>query len=324
MTAQLPLLPPAPPTVGGVEQVALDRLPPDDAMDGEPYAALVESLRRWGGLHPILVRAVGGGLRYDDPKTMVNGRRRIKAMRRLRREAKADLDKLALLSAGGDQNLMEIPGYPEAYARYRGLQHVPVRVISDPEGTLQDGRTEVLLVATNAVAQDNPQADFRALTFLVARLTAGGATEAEAVKRVASATGLSVQTVKQRLRLADLSPELQDDFLAGRLGYAVALHASRLGPGAQARLSGLLDAGEAATLALVKQAKRDAVAEHQASLLDLLPVPGPEPGDDPGDPDLLTRAGLLHRELVQIKIPVVQEAAHMIAALLKRIEGEGE
>jgi len=196
---------------------------------------------------------------------------------------------------------------------------VAVRVISDPEGTLQDGRSEALAVMTNAVRADNPATDFRNLAYLVALLVGRGDTEREAIAEVARTTGLATGTVKQRLRLLDLTPDLQDDFLAGRLGYTVALHASRLGPDGQARLEALLDAGEPATLAVVKQAKREAVKQHQAALFDGLPEPAPAAGAWPVD-DLVVRAGALAATLAAIKMPILQEASATIEALLDRLK----
>jgi ParB-like chromosome segregation protein Spo0J len=329
VTVQLPLIPETPPVLSDMTLVPLDRFPPDEAMEGQPYPRLIDSVRRWGVLDPVLIRAVGGALDYANPKTLVAGRRRIKTARLLVAEARHAMEKAARASPvpkGGDLNAD--PVYRAAYERWRDLQRLPVRVVSDPEGTLTDGRTEALAVMTNAVRQDNPATDFRAISFLVARFVAEGLSERAALAEVASATGLAPGTVKQRLRLLDLSPALQDDFMAGRLPYSVALQASRLGNESQTLFAQMLDDGERATLELVKQAKRDAVKQHQQDFLGALPDPpeGPVPQwpGAPGTDGLLVRAEALAQQLGAIKMPITQEAASTIEALLDRIREQGD
>jgi len=317
---QLPLIPVRPPTLGNMEPVSLDQLPPDEALLGPPpSAALVESIRRWGVLTPILVRAVGGQLQYYNPDTLVSGRRRIKALRALHAEAHAAMlraAKAAKLPPGADLN--QDPAYRTAYEQWRDRNHVPARVISDPEGTLTDGRTEALVVMTNAVRSDNPATDLRALANLLDQLTRAGLSEKACLAEASKVTGLATGTVKQRIRLLDLSPELQDDFFAGRLGYTVALHASRLGPDGQALLAERLDAGNPATLDLVKAAKRDSVRATQTALVDALPdlpnLTGRREADLPG------HARSLAEHLAEIKMPIMQEAAGVIRDLLAALE----
>ena len=284
-------------------------------MDGPPPSAqLVESIRRWGVLEPVLVRAVGGSLHYGDPATLISGRRRIKAVRLLQDEYRAAMRKASAKLATGD-DLTTDPVYRAAYERLRDFQRVPVRVVSDPEGVANDGRTEALLVATNAVRADNPQADLKALARLLDRLTHEGHCEKECLTEAANATGLAAGTVKQRLRLLELTPELQDDFLAGRLGYTVALHATRLDPDSQGVLAARLDAGERATLDLVKDAKRDAVRAVQVGLFDGLPEPevtGDEPGYVGADARPAERAHAMIEQLQAMKLPIVQSAAGVI------------
>ena len=153
---------------------------------------------------------------------------------------------------------------------------------------------------------------------LLDRLTRQGLSEKECLAEVTRATGLAPGTVKQRLRLLHLSPELQDDFLAGRLGYTVALHASRLGPDGQALLAELLDQGHPATLALVKEAKRDSVRATQATFLDGLPE-APEATPQGADYDLLGHARALREQLQDVRMPIMQEAAGVIGALLDKL-----
>lgn len=324
-TEQLPLIPAVPPTLGAIEDIPLDRLPPDESLDGPPPSPqLVESIRRWGVLEPVLVRAVGGALRYDDPTLLVSGRRRIKAVRLLHAEYRERLRKLSA-SVPPETLLSDatVPGYRAVYERVKAFVRVPVRLVSDPEGALTDGRTEVLLVTANAVRQENPQADFRALATLLDKYTREGLSERDCLTRVSQDTGLAVGTVKQRLRLLHLSPELQDDFLAGRLGYTVALHASRLGPDAQEALEAKLDAGERATLDLVKAAKREAVQALQATLFDDLPGEGETLPYVPPEPlDARAHAAQMVAQLRGIKMPILQEAAGVIERLSAIIDAD--
>lgn len=328
-TEQLPLIPERLPVLGALEDITLDHFPDNALLDGPPPTPqLVESIRRWGVLEPVLVRAVGGALDYGNPATLISGRRRIKAIRLLRDEYRETVR--AISAAHPDQVLTDElhPGYRAAYERLRDFQRVPARVVSDPDGVLTDGRTEALLVMANAVRRDNPQADFKALAVLLDRYTREGLPENECLRRVASSTGLAVGTIKQRLRLLHLSAELQDDFLEGRLGYTVALQASRLGPEAQETLALKLDAGERATLDLVKEAKREAVREHQAGLFDGLPT-GSDGGEGAlvgnlGSAPLAERATRMIEQLRAIKLPIMQQAASLMADLAVALEQANE
>lgn len=322
---QMPLFPERLLTLGNMELVPLERFPENALLESPPPTpALIESIRRWGVLEPILVRAVGGGLDHGDPKFLVSGRRRLKALRLLADEYRERLRKLSA-SVPADTLLSDetVPGYRAVYERMREFQRVPCRVVSDPEGVAGDGRTEALLLTANAVRADNPQADFRALSLLLARFIAQGLSDREALGETAKASGLAPGTIKQRLRLLALSPDLQDDFMAGRIGYQVALAASSLGPESQALFASMVDGGQAPTLELVKQAKRDAVKQFQADLFDALPE-APEPPEAPAGPgrqdDVESRARFLAEQLADIKMPITQEAAGVIRDLLAILE----
>lgn len=317
---QMPLFPERLLTLGGMEQVPLDRFPADALLEGPaPTPGLVESIRRWGVLEPILVRAVGGQLDYGSPRTLVSGRRRLKAVRLLEAEYRERLGKIAKAAGPGTVlNDETVPGYRAVYERFREFQRIPCRVVSDPEGVVGDGRTEALLLTANATRTENEQADFRALGVLLARFVAQGLSDKEATAETAKASGLAPGTVKQRLRLLDLDLDLQDDFMAGRIGYRVALAASRLGAESQALLASMIDGGQHPTLELVKQAKRDAVRQFQADLFASLPgLPG---ADEPRlRPPLLEYARTVQAQLRAIKMPILQEAADVIGALLVEI-----
>jgi hypothetical protein len=314
VSVQLDLLPERPPVLGRVEDVLLERFPADADLVGEPPDRdLVESVRTWGVLEPVLVRAAGGGVDYHDPANLVAGRRRIRAVRLLQREYR---ERVASLSrqTPPDGNPKDVPGYEQAYAQVVRFHRIPCRVVSDPEGTSGDGRTAVLGLASNALRRHNPASDYLQISALLGRFEGAGLSERRALTEVARATGMAVATIKQRLRLGALSAPLLDAFLAGRLGYSVALAAARLSPEAQALLTGV--AGPV-TLGVVRAARREAVTASQVRLFDDL-TPGElrQMGDAYEALPLAVRAQEAVETLRSTRLPICAEAAEIIAELL--------
>lgn len=304
-TEQLPLIPEQPPVVGNVENVLTSALPPDDVLVGEgPGHDLVESVRRWGVLEPLLVRAVGGHLDYADVLRFVSGRRRLKAVRRLELEARDLLD-------AGPQDTGD-PVYRQRYADLRRWHRIPVRVISDPEGTDADGRTDALAVTANAVRKANPASEFLALTRLLERFRLAGLADRQAVTEAAKATGLAVATIKQRLKLRDLTGDLLHEFLDGHLGYAVALECAKLGPETQGLIADASEAGERLTLEKVRQIRKDQVRSFQATLFDALPPSELRKRGGGEPPALAVRAQELREQLRSTNLPICLEAAALI------------
>lgn len=311
---QLDLLPERPPVMGRVEDVLLERFPTDDKLVGEPPERdLIESIRTWGVLEPVLVRATGGGLDYHDPASLVAGRRRIKACRALQREYRERVAHLSRQTPEGGSP-RDVPGYNQAYEQLARFHRIPCRVISDPEGTPGDGRSDVLGLASNALRRHNPASDYQQIVRLLGRFEGAGLSERRALTEVARATGLAVSTIKQRLRLAALAPPLLEAFLAGRLGYSVALAASRLSPEAQALLTGVTTP---VTLGVVRAARREAVTAAQVRLFDDL-TPGElrQMGEAYEALPLAVRAQEAVETLRSTRLPICAEAAEIIAELL--------
>ena len=319
LTEQLPLIPEQPPTMGAVEDVQTDRLPPDEGLVGEaPSHELVDSIRRWGVLEPLLVRAVGGGLDYGDPLRFVSGRRRLKAVRALAREARETVRRLsATVPPDTLLNDETVPGYRHAYETMVRWTRVPVRVISDPEGTDADGRTDALAVTSNAVRRANPASEFLALVRLRNRFVEAGLSERQALTEASRATGLATGTVKQRLRLVDLNADLLDEFLAGHLAYSVALECARLGPGTQATIASATDAGERLTLEKVRQIRQGEARAHQQVLFDKLPPADLRKLGGGTPPVLAVRAQEAIEALRSTRLPVCIEAAGLLSEYIE-------
>ena len=318
-TTQIPLLPREPLAIKD-QQVLIDRLPPDEEIPSPPPTRdLIDSIRAWGVLDPLLVRAVGGGVDYGHHENLLAGRRRLKAVRFLREEAKADLARATVAVAAGQEagkviNLGDDPVYRAAYERMKEWQRVPVRVVSDPEGTASDPTGPVLALLSNAVRRDNPISDLAMLERLLGRAEAREQGERQALTEISRVTGLSVGSIKQRLRLRKLSASLRALFNAGRLSYTVALEASKIPGPAQDRLLAALEPGKALTLDDVKAARKgDVDTVRQVSLGDIFP------DDDapfvPSERPLRERADSLVAQLRGTRLPLCQEAASLIEEL---------
>jgi ParB-like chromosome segregation protein Spo0J len=218
---QLPLIPEQAPQY---VETAIDPMDfgSDDLIGPEPDRDLVESIRRYGLLQPVLLSdtrpTVGGALRVSD------GRRRVKAYQRLWAETQ-------------DQ-------------RWRTM---PARL------TYLDGLTPSLLSLTaHATRRENPMAELVAIE----RLLGEGASEHD----VAVATGMSHMTIRQRLRLHQLTPVLRQAVLSGSLASGTATELAKLAPAAQERVAIKLLNGERVTRRTVETERTAAVAEVTATL----------------------------------------------------------
>ena len=120
----------------------------------------------------------------------------------------------------------------------------------------------------------NPLADLDVIERLLAQdLT---------VSDVSRATGLPVQSIRQRLRLRALTPGLRAGVEAGTLTMTAATEAARLPDEVQGRLGALLAAGEKVTVKAVRQARQvhvTAQAQDVLSAVQPLPVPAPVASD---------------------------------------------
>jgi ParB-like chromosome segregation protein Spo0J len=210
---------------------------PLDAIDGfddaAPSAKLRELIRDLGLLQPIVVVPARSG-RYR----VVEGRRRCKAISQL-----AD--------AG------EWPTSP----------HVSALVL----GGAQTGRSEVrggLMLALHASRSASPASELRAIESILHADRNGD--ETVAVKEIAAQTGISVQTVRRRLRLRSLTAGLRAAFDEARITPGVAEKAARLSDQQQARLEQRLDEAGMLTLTDVRDAARTQTGAASAALPDEL------------------------------------------------------
>jgi ParB-like chromosome segregation protein Spo0J len=228
VTAQLQLLPSAPPSQR-LERVELDRL--DGFADASPSRELLGQLRGLGLLQPIV--AVPG---RDGRFRIVDGRRRAKA--------------IAQLVEHGD--------WPEP----------PVVDVLILEGA-DTGRQAVragLTLAVHASRGASPASELAAIEAIIE--DGGRGDEAATIKQIAAQTGMSLQTIRRRLRLRSLTPGLRRAFDEGRLPASVAEAAARLPVARQESLERTLEDDGRLTLAVVRDVMREQTRTHASELPD--------------------------------------------------------
>ena len=186
--SQLLLLPEAAPQLRR-ESLPLDAI--DGFAEATPSAKLRELIRDLGLLQPVVVVATRSG-RYE----LVEGRRRCKA--------------IAELTVEG-----QWPAPP----------HVEALILDGAKPVRREVRGGLAL-ALHASRSASPASELRAIEAILK--TGGTDGEAATVKEIAAQTGMSVQTVRRRLRLRSLTPALRDAFDEGRITASVAEAAARL------------------------------------------------------------------------------------------------
>ncbi|MGA2928538.1 MAG: hypothetical protein ABSG43_21610 [Solirubrobacteraceae bacterium] len=248
---QLEMLPARTPDV----QYRLVRL--DDLagyQDARPAAGLVELIARVGRvLAPVLVVA-----QADGRWRLVDGRRRAKAV--------------ALLEGEG---------------RWPSPATLPALIITTPDSPSAEVRRGLTL-ALHASRSPSPASELAAIEAILAR--AAAADEQATVKRIAAQTAMPIQTVRRRLRLRALSPELRAALDRGELAVSVAERAARLTAEQQATLQQTLAAGERITLNSVRGIARRRATGAAAALPD-------DVFEDRGTPWQVTVRGHLHAAL---------------------------
>src|SRR5215831_12985297 len=138
--AQIELLPPTPPTFKTL-QVQPAELPANELLDGPPPTKeLIESIRLYGVIDPIVVRAIDG---MDFAYVVLSGSRRVKAVRHLLAEYTATED------AG-----VKVPTF---------LKRIPARVIDN----VGDAPADVLTVQANTLRSRNKAAEYKAVKRLM-------------------------------------------------------------------------------------------------------------------------------------------------------------
>lgn len=212
------------------ERIPLEKL--DGFAEAQPSAKLRELIRDLGLLQPLVVVPAGTGRHR-----IIEGRRRAKA--------------ISLLAEAG-----EWPAPPSADALVIGS--VDVR------------RDEVrggLTLALHASRSSSPASELQAVEAI---LEQGTGDEPTTVKEIAAQTGISVQTVRRRLRLRSLTPGLRRAFDEGTLSAGVAEAAARLPGQQQQALQRQLAGGERITLETVRDLAREQTSAASQSLPDEL------------------------------------------------------
>jgi ParB-like chromosome segregation protein Spo0J len=216
VSGQLTLLPITAPNVRR-EHLALELI---DGFEGAvPSAKLRELIHSLGLLQPVVVVPARSG-RYR----VVEGRRRCKA--------------IAQLAEADDRRMSPT---------------VDALIV---EGR-QTGHREVcggLTLALHATRTASPASELQAIEAILA--TRGADSEPVTVKEIAAQTGMSVQTVRRRLRLRSLTTGLRAAFDEGRITASVAEAAARLPEAHQLALEPQLEADGRMTVASVREVAR--------------------------------------------------------------------
>jgi ParB-like chromosome segregation protein Spo0J len=226
VSGQLTLLPTHAPEVRR-ERLALEAITGFE--DAVPSAKLRELIRDLGLLQPIVVVPNGPEL-----YRLVEGRRRCKA--------------IAQLAASG-----EWPAPPHVDALVLGGRQIA-------RGEVRGGLT----LALHATRSPSPASELQAIETILQ--AAGGETEAVTVKAIAAQTGISIQTVRRRLRLRALTRALRVAFDAGAISVSVAEAAARLPEEKQAMLERQLDQTSRLTLTDVREVAREQITRATAAL----------------------------------------------------------
>lgn len=141
--------------------------------------------------------------------------------------------------------------------RKLGMESVPV-LIAETDLAIAD----VATLATNATRTSNPVAEYDA----VMRLMRGGASERE----VATATGMSVQAIRARMRLGNLIGDLDAAFRQGKIGVTVAESAARLNKEAQKAIAATLFVKGRVTLGDIHDVRTARSQQSMAQLSDTM------------------------------------------------------
>jgi ParB-like chromosome segregation protein Spo0J len=230
VSGQLTLLPTAAPKLRR-ERLSIELI--DGFEDAAPSAKLRELIRDLGLLQPVVVVPARSG-RYR----VVEGRRRCKAIAQL---AEAD-----------------------------DARRAPTVDALIVEGR-QTSRSEVcggLTLALHASRTASPASELQAIETILE--TGGAETEPATVKEIAAQTGMSVQTVRRRLRLRSLTPALRAAFDEGTITASLAEAAARLPEACQQVLERQLQEGSRLSVADVRDAARGRSAEATGELPGVL------------------------------------------------------
>lgn len=230
VSAQLELLSTGPPNLRR-ENIALELL--DGFQSAKPSTKLRELIHNLGLLQPIIV-ASGDSCRYQ----VIDGRRRAKAV--------------ALLAEDG---------------RWPAPPQIEALVIRGRDASRHEVRGGLTL-ALHASRSPSPASELQAIETIIA--VGGVDGETAMVKQIAAQIGLSVQTVRRRLRLRSLIADLRQAFDKGRIPASVAEAAARLPASQQQALVRHLGERAGLTLAHVREQCRRQTGVAAAELPDEL------------------------------------------------------
>ena len=115
-----------------------------------------------------------------------------------------------------------------------------------------------MTLALHASRTASPASELEAIETILA--TGGAESEAVTVKEIAAQTGMSVQTVRRRLRLRSLTPALRAAFDKGKITASLAEAAARLSEAHQTTLEQQLESDNRLSLADVREVARDRTA----------------------------------------------------------------
>jgi ParB-like chromosome segregation protein Spo0J len=227
MTGQLKLLAQAPPECSELT-LHLNQLV--GYHDARPRPALVEQVGRAGRL---LQRAVVSPTR-DGAYEVIEGRRRTKAI-----ELNAQSGRIA---APAEVHVLSVGG---------------------PETTRREVRAAMTLML-HGTRSPSIATELKAIEEILA--VADGNSQATTLSEIAAATGVSLATVRKRMRLTHLIPALRAALDDGSISGAVAEAAARLSEAQQQTLADRLAAGEPLTAKVARELTREQT-RHAAEAL---------------------------------------------------------
>ena len=227
---------PAEPLVWFESELGLDELPDSSVLaGGEPERALIDSIRIYGLMDPISVVE----RRYSGERTIVAGRRRLKAFR-------------YLAKLTGEVRFQSIPA-----------------MVAYVDGDLSGQLT----LTSNATRRDNPAADLAAIKSI--RQARPGITDEE----MAKVTGMPLQTIRKRLKLTGLINPLAAAFEDGDISVGVAESIASLPDHLQDDIANRYQSGERVTAGMVREtrtARRQAQVTDMFEAIGSLPDNLPE------------------------------------------------
>lgn len=173
-------------------------------------------------------------------------------------------------------------------AREAGLTSIPARVYGR-DGLL----SSVMTLVTNQQRRPNAVAELDAIL----ALAKGGASE----EVIRDATGIPVQTIRRRMKLAKLNKTLLEGMRAGKVSLAVGERVATMPPTVQARLADKFAAKGKLTEPDVDEERRVGVAEVVAALpWESLDTPDVERDEPETAPEPLTIPGLPARPVADV------------------------